>query len=79
MSRAWRIFKQHLSNFTSFSDCLSRAWKIEKENLKYRIEKAVLEVLAITYAQVDMSTSNAFKPSAEAMALYYNSNAYMGD
>ena len=79
MARAWRIFKQHLSNFTRFSDCLSRAWKVEKENLKGRIEKAAMEVLSITYAQVDMSISYAFKPSAETMAAYYNSNCYKGD
>ena len=79
MLRAWKIFKQHLSNFASFSDCLSRAWKVEKENLKSRIEKAELELMAITYEQVNMNTFMAFKPSAEAMQTYYNSNAYKGD
>ena len=79
MNRAWRIFRQHLSNFRTFSDCLSRAWKVEKENLKYSIEKAILEAGAVCSSWVNMGISMPFKPSADTMQSYYNSNAYKGD
>jgi len=74
MKRAWAIFKQKLSNFKSFSECLARAWKVEKENLRDRIEKAIK-----IYLNADMSTTVAFCPSPESMQAYYNSNAYKGD
>jgi len=79
MNRAWCIFKQKLSNFKTFSECLSRAWKVEKENLKYRIEKAVKATKAIMYANFNMNNTMAFNPSPESMQSYYNSNGYKGD
>ena len=79
MKRAWAIFNQKLSNFKNFSECLSRAWKVEKENLKYRIEKAVKVTRAIMYTNVNMNNAMSFNPSPETTQSYYNSNAYKGD
>jgi len=79
MRRAWAIFNQKLSNFKSFSECLERAWKVEKDNLKYKIEKAIQAAQEAMYSQIDWSVPTPFAPSAETMQAYYNSNDYKGD
>lgn len=82
MSRAWRIYRSKWNN-SSFGDCLSRAWKVEKENAVYRAEQAENEAW-LNRPRVEVVISEEMKTACynakvSAMASLYASGVYSGD
>jgi hypothetical protein len=77
MSRAWRIYRSKW-NGSSFGECLSRAWTVEKENLVYREEQAIEAAWKAEHPARNLCIPFEFDP-AVMEAYYSRSGAYVGD
>lgn len=82
MKRAWRIYKG--GNYSKrFSDCLSRAWFVEKENIRYNAEQERINAW-VNRKSVKVEFTAEQKQAAEATRIasltnYYANNTYNGD
>lgn len=82
MTRAWRIYRS--GNYSkSFGECLSRAWKVEKENAVYRAEQAKIEAWnncpRIEVVITEEMKEQCYQAKVTAMASLYASGVYSGD
>lgn len=87
--RAWTIYKDtnrsrmmnlggYFYDFDNFSDCLRRAWTVEKsivENNIQEIEKASKATESVWSLRNDYS----FTPSVKSMERFYSRSGYHGD
>lgn len=83
MKRAWSIYRGTSFYASSFSLSLKRAWAVEKENAKYRAEKAAreMEETRNTFTPKRGSFySNSFTPEMVSdLTNYYARSGYHGD
>ena len=90
MQKAWQIYKNakgvqtwvsgEYYNFSSFADCLKRAWAWVKETIIYNAKKAIeaaelaaMEAVKKTYRYVPIT------PTQESIDRFYAGCTYWGD
>jgi len=83
MKRAWAIYRGTSFYASSFSLSLKRAWAVEKENIKYRVEKAARKMEETRNTFIPKTRSfynNSYSPEmVSSLTNYYAGSGYHGD
>jgi hypothetical protein len=80
MTRAWNIFRGKYHYSDKFSECLRRAWQVERDNVASRAKQAAEKQWADDYKGIEPALNQYFSIAAMIQRdNIYNRNGYQGD